>query len=305
VYNVEHYVGRCIDSVLSQSFTDWELILVDDCGIDNSMSIVKEYAARDERIKYIESIQNAGPMVAREKGYRAAQGDYIAFLDSDDIMPDNALESLISVAKETELDIVMGQMERVLDNGMHVPFEVQVHAGEKSKDEVYGLLLEGVFPHNLCGKLFNVQLFKTNSLDSFIGLKNGEDGYLFLQLLEYTNGVYVIPGIVYYYLCHKDSSSHKPISSEMINSIVKFECYRYKVLTSHLGDIDNKYSEYLHSMLSDIAIRYSYKKLEDAFNSHGLRLNFGFLNMLKFMSLKKALKVFIKSKIIGRIRASN
>lgn len=305
VYNVEKYIGRCIESIQKQTLEDWELILVDDCGYDNSMDIVREYAAKDCRIRYVESASNAGPMVAREKGYKLATGKYVFFLDSDDTIPNNALDNMINAANNSGSDIIMGQMERVWEDGRHSPFEINVTNGKKSTDEVYRLLLNNTFPHNLCGKLFNAQLFKTNFLDSFIGLKNGEDGFLFLQLLEYANGVCVIPGIVYYYLCHSDSSSHKPISSEMIDSIVKFECYRYKVLTSHLGDIDNKYSEYLHSMLSDIAIRYSYKKLEDAFNRRGLRLNFSFLNMLKFMSLKKALKVFIKSKIIGRIRASD
>lgn len=301
VYNVEKYIGRCIESIQKQLLTDWELILIDDCGVDNSMAIVREYASKDSRIQYVESNTNVGPMVAREKGYKMATGEYVFFLDSDDTIPSNALDNMINAANNSGSDIIMGQMERVWEDGRHSPFEINVTNGKKSTDEVYRLLLNNTFPHNLCGKLFRSHLFNDNYLENFDNLTNGEDGFLFLQLLEHANSIYVIDDIVYYYWWHSDSSTHRPFTPEMINGIVIFERYRHNVLTRHLGkNIEMQYYEYLHTMLSEIAMRYPYAELEDAFNGQELYLNFSLLKMMKFMSFKKSLKVYIKAKIIGR-----
>lgn len=300
VYNTESYIGRCIESVLNQPYTEWEMILVDDCGYDNSMDIVREYAAKDCRIRYVESASNAGPMVAREKGYKLATGKYVFFLDSDDTIPNNALDNMINAANNSGSDIIMGQMERVWEDGRHSPFEINVTNGKKSTDEVYRLLLNNTFPHNLCGKLFRSHLFNDNYLENYDNLKNGEDGFLFLQLLEHANNVYVIEDTVYHYWCYSNSSTHRPYTPEMINGIVMFERYRHDVLTRHLGNVEIQYYDYLHTMLSEIAMRYPYSELEDAFNGQQLYLNFSLLKMMKFMTFKKSLKVYIKAKIIGR-----
>ena len=83
VYNVEKYLKRCIDSILNQSFTDFELILVDDGSTDNSGEIIDEYAIKDERIKVIHK-ENGGLSSARNVGIEYSKGNYIAFVDSDD-----------------------------------------------------------------------------------------------------------------------------------------------------------------------------------------------------------------------------
>ena len=83
VYNVEKYLSRCIDSILSQTFTDFELILVDDGSPDNCGSICDEYAKKDKRIIVIHQ-QNRGVSSARNKGLDIARGEYVTFVDSDD-----------------------------------------------------------------------------------------------------------------------------------------------------------------------------------------------------------------------------
>lgn len=84
VYNAEKFIGETIESVIAQTYTDWELLLVDDRSSDNSRAIIEEYADKDERIIYILQDQNKGAWAARNRGIDEARGDYIAFLDADD-----------------------------------------------------------------------------------------------------------------------------------------------------------------------------------------------------------------------------
>lgn len=93
VYNVERYLRDCLDSVLRQSFADWEAVCVNDGSSDGSAIILEEYARKDDRIKVI-SQPNGGLSAARNAGMKTAAGDYLFFLDSDDWIEDNALEIL-------------------------------------------------------------------------------------------------------------------------------------------------------------------------------------------------------------------
>lgn len=83
VYNAENYLNRCIESVLAQTYTDWQMVLVDDGSKDESLKVCQRYADLDNRIRVIHQ-ENAGPGIARNTGIAAANGDYIVFIDSDD-----------------------------------------------------------------------------------------------------------------------------------------------------------------------------------------------------------------------------
>lgn len=93
-YNTAEYIAESIQSVLSQSYTDWELIVVDDCSTDNTDEVVKPYLT-DGRIKYIKNDANSGAAVSRNRALREAKGKWIAFLDSDDIWMPYKLEKQI------------------------------------------------------------------------------------------------------------------------------------------------------------------------------------------------------------------
>lgn len=98
VYKVEKYLRQCLDSVISQTFQDWEMILIDDGSPDNCGDICDEYALRDKRIRVIHQ-NNSGLSVARNVGIACSSGKYIFFLDSDDYIPNNSLSDLIEVAQ--------------------------------------------------------------------------------------------------------------------------------------------------------------------------------------------------------------
>lgn len=111
VYDAGMYIEECLDSVIDQTYKNLEIICVDDCGTDNSMKIVEEYAKKDKRIKVIHHEKNKGLAVTRNTGIRHAKGEYIFFLDSDDYLSLNLIEESMNKQKETNSDIVISQIE--------------------------------------------------------------------------------------------------------------------------------------------------------------------------------------------------
>lgn len=115
VYNQEKYVGKCIRSVLSQSFQDFEVILVNDGSKDMSLNVCQEYAEKDFRIAIIDK-QNQGVAQARKDGVLKASGDYIFFLDSDDYITTRAFEILYQIVQEKDVDVAVGNFDVVYDD---------------------------------------------------------------------------------------------------------------------------------------------------------------------------------------------
>ena len=108
VYNVEEFLGECLDSIVNQTFKDIEIICVNDGSPDNSLEILKEYSARDDRFIVIDQ-ENGGHAVASNRGIDIAKGKYLFLMDSDDILDLNALEHTYNVAEEKNVDFVIFQ----------------------------------------------------------------------------------------------------------------------------------------------------------------------------------------------------
>ena len=108
-YNVEDYLGECLDSIINQTLDDIEIICVNDGSTDDSLKIVEELATSDDRIK-IFSQENQGASASRNHGVKKTHGDYIYFMDSDDILELNALEDLYDFSVSNDLDILIFKM---------------------------------------------------------------------------------------------------------------------------------------------------------------------------------------------------
>ena len=117
VYNASKFIEETIKSVQSQTYKEWEIILVDDCSTDNSYEIINKYSKNDERIKYIKLEKNSGAAVARNTAIANANGKYIAFLDSDDIWYDNKLEKQISFMKDKNIGFSFTSYELMSEDG--------------------------------------------------------------------------------------------------------------------------------------------------------------------------------------------
>lgn len=117
VYNSEDFLEDMLGSVLRQTFSDWELLVVDDCSKDDSLEIVKKYVRRDSRIKLIQLERNSGAAVARNSAIQAARGRFIAFLDSDDMWLPNKLELHLEFIKSRKAALSYTGYEKITEQG--------------------------------------------------------------------------------------------------------------------------------------------------------------------------------------------
>lgn len=185
LYNVEQYVGYCIESILAQTYKDFELILVDDGSIDNSFTRCQDYSIQDSRIRIIQQ-ENAGVSAARNTGIENAKGEYIAFIDADDLVPQDYLDYLLSGMRSDVL-LTMCSHARVLNYDYEFP-AIQESFKILSAQESANRLLNGYFPVCVWGGLFKRSLI--GDLRFKVGVRNNEDKlFLYQYLLKNENGL--------------------------------------------------------------------------------------------------------------------
>lgn len=130
VYNAEKYLDRCMQSIYAQTFTDYEIILVNDGSKDNSANICKAYAGKDNRIIFIDK-ENGGAGSARNAGIEMASGEYLAFPDVDDWFEPNMYEELYTLAKSGDYDLVISGVNYYRNNNGKIEYKESITCGEK------------------------------------------------------------------------------------------------------------------------------------------------------------------------------
>ncbi len=190
IYNVEDYIRECLDSVISQSYQNLEIICVDDCGTDNSMNIVEAYANKDCRIKIIRNEINKGLPQARNSGMDFAKGEYLFFLDSDDYLKSNIIEKMYEKICQTNSDIVVstiGSFYLGEDKDLLKKAE-KSNIVCKNRDN-YKVSLENLeesfilIPCLAWGKLFSTDFIKKNNIKFIEENVKFEDNGFYLKFL--------------------------------------------------------------------------------------------------------------------------
>ena len=134
IYNTAEYLEECLDSLISQTLEDIEIICVEDKSSDDCLKILKEYSKKDDRIVLIENDSNQGQSISRNNGLKVAKGEYVAFLDSDDWIDRNTYEQLYKFAKDNDHDLVVFNALRFNDEGVVWPCILHSKAGY---DKIY------------------------------------------------------------------------------------------------------------------------------------------------------------------------
>ncbi len=170
VYNVEDYLRECIDSVLCQTYGNFEIILVNDGSTDSSGKICDEYLEKDERITVIHQ-KNCGLSVARNTGFSEADGYYVYFLDSDDYIAENAFETLLEIAEKDNSDIVFFDAVSFADTDDFTVKQNYIHKNKYKTDsgyKVFSALTKNKEYHSAVPLLFIKKDFLSDSKIKFI-----------------------------------------------------------------------------------------------------------------------------------------
>lgn len=226
VYNVEDYLSCCIDSILNQTYTDFELILVDDGSLDKCPMICDQYQKKDPRIKVIHK-KNGGLSSARNAGLDIAKGEYVLFVDSDDFVDKNLCKKLIE-GMENDVDIVMCKYLRVR-NKDNIDMEKEpvsvadlsqsfLLTGREACEKLYGP--EGVNYTVVWAKIYKTKFFENIRFP--IG-KVHEDEYVTYKLLYLAKKVLVLNEELYFYRINSNSIMGKGFSLRRYDAVPAYD----------------------------------------------------------------------------------
>lgn len=195
IYNTAAYLSKCLDSIIGQTYSNLEIILVDDGSPDNSGEICDEYAQKDARIRVIHQ-PNKGLSGARNSGLDMATGEYIAFADSDDYMKPTMYEKLISAAVKENADMVIDDFYMILESGLSRKHNGLDNSTPQTK--IKDMFLRDKLPSYVWNKIYRKHLFDHIR---FTKIRGFEDLLIFPHLIQKTRKIAVIHNAGYYYNC--------------------------------------------------------------------------------------------------------
>ena len=238
VYNIVHYIERCVDSVINQTFNNCEIIIVDDGSTDGGYEKCDNLAKKDKRIKILHKI-NGGISEARNRGIEIATGDYLFFLDGDDYIEKNTIETLVNLLEINKADV------SVVFKTDHNDRTEKIFIGNGENAFIHLLDYSAI---EMWGKLFKTELFKNIRFP--IG-KQHEDMYTLPSVLLSSNKIVVFHKGYYHYE-QRDKSIMGEIRKGKIKELV--ECYIFCV--SNIKRISNK-----RIFVKEVQKRYFYQIL--------------------------------------------
>lgn len=219
IYNAEKYLEKCISSILNQTYSNLEIILINDGSKDRSLDMCKEYAKNDKRIIVIDK-ENEGVSIARNEGIEIANGDWISFIDADDWINMDMFEKLIYIGNGEIFDVIMCNCYINKENDEIINSSLSNYDLCYCKKEINILqqkfLCKGINEYKpyvwgigtpWC-KLYKSSLIKENNIRFVPGLTRNEDGLFNLYVFEYSNKILYTPEAYYHYRVLSNSLSH-------------------------------------------------------------------------------------------------
>lgn len=221
VYNVEKYLDLCIQSILAQTYADFELLLVDDGSTDSSAEICDKYAEEDSRVRVFHK-ENGGVSSARNMGLDNIRGEWVVFVDSDDWVENNYLSLLID---NSETSFVLSSY--IYDRPNKKTYEQLIDTSFSiSANNLTDLLMKGAYMTPIC-KLYRRDIIQNNVIRFDTRISSGEDTLFVWQYLLYVDNVTTLSDATYHYCITDNGLSHKRISIEECK--YSLECF-YNVL---------------------------------------------------------------------------
>ena len=204
VYNAEDFIKNAIESVVNQTYKNWEMLLIDDCSTDSSAKIIKKLAENDSRIRYIKLEKNSGAAVTRNIGLENAEGRYIAFLDSDDLWKKEKLQRQMELMKSKNVGFCFTSYRYMIEDGS--PTNKVARAPEK-------INYNGLLKNTIIG--CSTVLVDKGIIGDFrmTNVRRGQDTATWLQLLKRTDYAYGIYDDLVWYRVVDGSLSHNKLKA--------------------------------------------------------------------------------------------
>lgn len=236
IYNAEKYLSKCIESVLSQTYENIELILVDDGSKDTSLEIMKSYEKKDNRVKIL-TRENKGQLQTREDGLELSTGEYVTFIDADDWIDSTMIKTMIEIKENYNADIVRcSYIDEHVEENRHVankpPFDkVQYIGRDNFKELLYPIFINTHQINSIWGQLIRKDLIEKFDLDKKIRI--AEDLMFNLKLYQNINNIVFIPNNFYHYRANIESITNR----KDVNSI--------KLKLQNVIKVYSEYYEYI------------------------------------------------------------
>ena len=278
VYNVEGFLHRCVDSILNQTFTRFELILIDDGSVDASASICDSYKY-DERVRVIHQ-HNQGVSKARNIGLKYANGEYITFVDGDDYLETDALDILYTYAGNG-YDLVCGSFRRV--SSTNCLYEKKLERLSVSSSQLawlcYGMNFD-VILGGVCGKLYRNQIIRDNNISFPEAISLSEDNIFNICYYELIEKAILLDSVIYNYFYNEKSLTTTFVSKIFEDTLHVYkarESYFFKLLLDrfNINNFANQYIILFCYTLRTMARQYNYfdfkSTLQDLLNNNDIK----------------------------------
>ena len=249
-YNSVAYLAECMDSIFAQTMPDFEAILVDDGSKDNTLALAHDIARRDARVRVLHQV-NAGVSAARNLGLDYARGEWITFVDSDDLLPADALETMLSAITD-EIDMVVcahrtfeagGTCKTVIPETRWMDLE-----GEKKRRAAALRLIEGDSVLNImCNKLHRRSLIEREHLRLNPDVRIAEDALFNLEAVLLGRGIAYVNKVAYLYRTHAASAMHTQRGGEFERHLPWMQAL--SALLMRLGMMEKYYMAYLDTVV--------------------------------------------------------
>lgn len=250
-YNSEKYIDRCILSIINQTYTNWEAILIDDGSTDNTVEIIKKYASEDSRIHLIKQ-ENLGQSVARNVALCKCNFEYVTFIDSDDYIDVKMLEIMINESNNCDL-VICNYYESLL-NKIN-----KVNNFNKNMDDKFKIIERILLSTGgvVWGKLFKLNIIRENSILFDKNIRISEDQIFNVEYLEKVNTFKIVDNNLYYYNIENNQSLSKKRGIEILNNQLEIN----RLLNNKLKWIDEyKISSLLSRRLYIHIYKYFYEE---------------------------------------------
>ena len=310
IYNAEKYIERCVNSIISQTYSDWEQFLIEDGSKDNSLKKIKEYEQKDKRITVIHQ-ENQGAGAARNKGLEFVSGNYVVFVDSDDYIEENYFELL---SKHNE-DVVFIDVNRRNEKGEITAQERLSAYKGTDKDDILRGQMTGKILWGGVRKTVKRELLEEHNI-RYSNLKVGEEAIYSFQLLYYAESISFIETTVYNYEVHAGSLSQTvqndpwgPVAVALREKVKTMGCYEdYAdtlncfIYTAGIVSLEklakiNSYSEY--RIKSKKRMQQVIEQLDESYPIDYKHMNLKARVLSPFVKGKIYSVVFLASKIRG------